>query len=858
MSFSRLLLFVFSAMAVAASAEQYPDYKGKPWVENMSRPVAFTHGLEGRHIALWASHGRYYDIGKATWKWQRPYTFCTTEDLYTQSVVNPFLIPLLENAGAVVFTPRERDWQKKETIVDNDYQGSGYSELKGKYNWTTLGEKGFAYHRGAYTDGENPFQAGTTRAIETTRKDKRASFAVWKPWFQDEGRRAVYVSYQTLPNSIDDAEYRVYHKGACTVMRVNQKMGGNTWVYLGTFDFCKGNSNLNCVVLTNRSANKGVVTADAVRFGGGMGNIERGGQTSGLPRYLEGARYSVQWAGAPYDVYSYSNGTNDYTDDINSRSQMLNWIGGGSVFMSADSGKNVPIELSLALHTDAGYSHDSIIGTLGICTTQLGKQDLLGLEGGRKYSEKLAGMVQQGIVSDLRHVAPQWQGRGVWDRNYSETRRPDVPSTIIEALAHQNFNDMKFAHDPHFKFILARSIYHSILNYLAEVHNYSAVVAPLQPTNFAVEVKGKYAQLSWLPATDTLYHSTTDKYIVYTAMGNAGFDNGTPTSKPQMRIELEPNVKYRFKVSAVNDGGESFNSEELVAVRRPNANKSILIVNGFTRLAGPQVVEQDSIHGFDLDADPGVSYGYCTNLSGRQLCFGDSTAGSEGPGALGFSGSELEGAIIAGNTFNYPAIHADALSQQKDCNISSASAEAVERGRIKLDSYQMADLILGCQRKDGYSLADRMTIPPTLQDRLQKYHNQGGNLLVSGAYIGLDMLSNSDRKFMEDVLGISRTDTVAAAETVKGLGTTFSIQNSLNPNQLAATRVSRLHHAPQSFSAMLYADGSPAAVASSSGKGRTFAMGFPFETIKTATVKHSIMNGIAQFLLQQTGKKQKE
>ena len=38
----------------------------------------------------------------------------------------------------------------------------------------------------------------------------------------------------------------------------------------------KGNSTDNRVVLTNYSKHKGVVTADAVRFGGGMGNILRG------------------------------------------------------------------------------------------------------------------------------------------------------------------------------------------------------------------------------------------------------------------------------------------------------------------------------------------------------------------------------------------------------------------------------------------------------------------------------------------------------------------------------------------------------------------------------------------------------
>ncbi|MEG1545885.1 MAG: xanthan lyase, partial [Bacteroides sp.] len=90
------------------------------------------------------------------------------------------------------------------------------------------------------------------------------------------------------------------------------------------------------VVLSNESSQEGVICADAVRFGGGMGNIARGitrqqSSTSGLPRYLEAARYSAQWAGMPYNIYSGKEGTNDYTDDINVRSRMTNYLSGNSV-----------------------------------------------------------------------------------------------------------------------------------------------------------------------------------------------------------------------------------------------------------------------------------------------------------------------------------------------------------------------------------------------------------------------------------------------------------------------------------------------------------------------------------------------
>lgn len=66
------------------------DYDGAPWVENASSQAAITKGLQGRHIALWASHGRYYDNKRGRWVWQRPNLFCTTEDLFTPTIVVPF------------------------------------------------------------------------------------------------------------------------------------------------------------------------------------------------------------------------------------------------------------------------------------------------------------------------------------------------------------------------------------------------------------------------------------------------------------------------------------------------------------------------------------------------------------------------------------------------------------------------------------------------------------------------------------------------------------------------------------------------------------------------------------------------
>ena len=138
-----------------------------PWVKNTSRPNEISRGLQDRHIAIWQSHGNYFKNDKNEWGWQRPRLFCTTEDMFTQSFVLPYVIPMLENAGAIVYTPRERDTQKNEIIVDNDTPNASlYLEMGGKkINWANAPVRGFAQKKTIYKDGENPFTDGTLSLI---------------------------------------------------------------------------------------------------------------------------------------------------------------------------------------------------------------------------------------------------------------------------------------------------------------------------------------------------------------------------------------------------------------------------------------------------------------------------------------------------------------------------------------------------------------------------------------------------------------------------------------------------------------------------------------------------------------------
>lgn len=829
------------------------EYEGAPWVMNDSRPYFVSHGLFDRHLSLWASHGRYYDGKKDRWKWQRPNLFGTTEDLFTQTIVIPYLIPMLENAGAVVFTPRERDWQKNEVIVDNG--GRGYVEDSGKETWKTAQEKGFAYHAGTYRDGENPFTQGTARAVKATKK-AGVSWASYQPNIPQGGKYAVYVSYQSLKNSVSDAQYIVMHKGQRTVFKVNQQMGGGTWVYLGTFDFDRGNNEFNRVVVTNSSSESGVVTTDAVRFGGGMGNIERGGSCSGMPRCLEGARYSAQWAGAPYSVYSSKNGSDDYGDDINVRSNMTNWLAGGSTYVPTLEGKKVPIELSLAVHSDAGYTtvNDSIIGSLAICTTSF-NDGRLNSGVSRMVSHDFADSLLTGLQRDISGKYRKWTRRYLWDRNYSETRKPEVPSAIIETMSHQNFADMRRGLDPNFRFTLARSLYKTILRFVNGNHSVPSVVQPLPVSNFRIERNSSGGlRLSWIAEKDEQEPTAVPtSYIVYTSEDGMGFDNGTVVYTSSFDFEAKKGVNYCFKVTALNRGGESFPSETLAAYLSKSAHaKDILVVDGFSRLSGPAVVDDYSRQGFDLGSDIGVSYGLTAGWNGRQQCFDKSRAGSEGEGSLGYCGDELAGRFIMGNNRDGSVCHVKDIAMSGAYNVVGCSLEALDNNLVKLDHYNLVDIAFGLQRNDGHSLVVYKTFSETLQSKLRSYAKSGGRILVSGAYVGSDMTQPHERSFMSDVLKttFTGTDTNAGNNMVDGLGLSFDIIRQINDRHFAATSVDRIAACDgRSFAAMRYQDGSTAGVAYDGTDYKSFVMGYPYECINNVRTRQQVMKGLLGFLL---------
>lgn len=837
-----------------------------PLTRSLSTPHEIKNGLQNRHIALWQSHGLYYAQTAHRWEWQRARMFGTVEDLFTQSFVLPYLTPMLENAGATILIPRERDTQIHEIIIDNDRStpGSEYKELDGEKAWSDGEKAGFGHIQATYTNGENPFTQGTYRQTVTQRKGKE-SLIEWIPEIPESGNYAVYASYQSFPNSTEQALYTIHHAGGETTIAVNQTMGGGTWIYLGNFKFTAHEQAHERIVLTNQSNKSGkIITADAIKIGGGMGNIARSplespypieAETSGYPRFTEAARYWLQWAGIPDSIYSKSAFRNDYQDDIYARPQWVNYL---------KEQTHIPIDMAFAFHSDAGTTpDDSIIGTLGIYMSK-SNDGIYTNRKSREIARDLTDMIQTQILSDVRKVYnPQWSRRGMWNQSYIEARIPDVPTMLLELLSHQNFADMRYGLDPRFRFLICRAIYKGMLRYICFQNKQEPIVQPLPPDRLYTElVETNKVRIGWKAVQDTLEESASPTaYILYSRKDSGGFDNGTLVKGEEIILPIETGIIHSYKVAAVNKGGISFPSEIVSVYRSPKGekDKTVLIVNGFDRISGPASFEStaDSLAGFLYAVDRGVPYLNDIAFIGDQFEFRRSaTWNSNDNNGHGDSYNNYAGQVIAGNTFDYPFIHGQAMAET-GYSFVSCSHKSLAEGVVKPDTYPIIDLILGKQRQP--------VITPVLQDTLRSYLAQGGNLLVSGTNLFSDSWGNAqDRTFVEEVLKGKLASRNASKEGI--VNSCASPYGYINGRYTFRTRPNPICYSIESVDGVLPADKLAHTILrypeNNIGAGivyerkyRTCSLGFPFEALQTPSERNRLMESILRFFsIQQQNK----
>ena len=861
---------------IPVDSSHFPREKPEKLLFFRPNDLIGRHGLRGRHIAIWPSHGLYYESKLDRWEWQRARLHTTVEDLLPASYVLPYLAPMLEKAGAITFIPRERDWQLHEVIVDTDInqKGSACWLNKTEYHFETIRDQGFGW-KDRYSGIDNPFQSGSyliarRKAGNTDSSPER--IALYTPDIPEKGFYAVYISYGTNSGASTQADYVIHSLNGADTIRVNQGMGAGTWIYLGHYFFGQGlDEGFGSVEVLKKEAD-GIVTLDAIKFGGGMGNIARGinrkDRPSGFPRFMEGARYYLQYAGMPDSiVWNLNNGQDDYKDDYQCRGEWVDYLMGNEAM---GTGLGIPVDLALAFHTDAGISSvDSLIGTLAIYDDKA--------EGGifpggrsRSVNRELADLVQSQIVEDIRQVVrPDWPRRGLWNKAYSEAYRPDVPSVLLELHSHQNLSDMVYGLDPRFRFLVSRSIYKAILKFLAYQESRDFVVQPLPVDHLAIEhLGGKRVRLSWQAVPDPLEPSAMpEAFRVQMREDDDGFRvYRTIRNTRHLDIELPSYGRvYSFTVEAENAGGRSFPGE-ILSVGIPEVNDgTVLIVNGFDRISGPDVVDLGAFAGVASWSDPGVAdredrwtvglpYEY-----DRQSPWLD----DDNPG-WGASHADLEKQVIPGNTFDFTQLHGRAL-MANGFAFTSISDEVFEDSLFTPKNICMIDVLFGEEKstrsfgsgKPAFSL-----FTPGMLRQLKQSANEGIPLFLSGAYIGSDM------HLLKDSLAIKaarewlhfawRSDHADRGGRIVGTAIPgifpqadfwYNSGQVSNPYSVESPDAIEAY-GDNAYTILRYENSQRSAAVAFAGKEhKTVVFGFPFESIVEERMRIECMKNLLSFLM---------
>jgi hypothetical protein len=327
---------------------------------------------------------------------------------------------------------------------------------------------------------------------------------------------------------------------------------------------------------------------------------------------------------------------------------------------------------------------------------------------------------------------------------------------------------------------------------------------------------------------------------------------------------LDAGVLYSFKVTALNAGGESFPSEILSVCRVAGDDDPVLVINGFDRVSGPMVVDMGEFSGFAAFLDQGVADRYDLNFIGEQYDFRSSSPwlDDDAPGH-GASWAEWETRVIAGNTFDYPAIHGAAI-RNAGRSFVSASDEAIMATQVDITQFNAVDLILGEEKRTGWpreSLPVRFeAFPAELRSALAHFQENGGDLFVSGAYVGADLVgataAEEDVNFAAETLKMMfRTDHATRS------GGVVSYEDDFYPRfasfEFNTQRRSEIYAAESpdavepadsvGITLLRYGSNNMSAAVGYQGDTDVIVFGFPFETILDAKARDDIMAAILEW-----------
>jgi len=536
--------------------DPYPDKPGATGTEaarifpGAGQPAG-TGALSGKTVWLSPGHGWQNTGTGLGFLTQRGTSNQLVEDFTTAETVDYYLLNYLINAGANVWSVRERDMNTTEIIVNNDDGAPAYTETGTWSNGTIAGYGG-------------TYRTNVASACKT-------ATAVFKPTVTTSGLYWVSIRYISGVNRATDVKYAVKHAGGTTKFTVNQEIHGDTWVYLGQFYFYAGGEYK--ITISNESADSTqAIIADAVRLGGGIGQTPdclNGGAASGRPRFEEAARMYARFQGHP-----------PCREDVTVRPIYTEWE------LSKGLANEINNAVFVSFHTNAGGG----TGTESYRYNGLGSSQPNITAG----STQLRDSIHRQLIADIRAGwRSTWTDRGVKTSNLGELRElHTIPGTLIELGFHDHTGDAAAMKEPEFRRLAARAVYKGILKFFKYRDGIPVTFLPEEPTLVAARnTEHAKIRISWAPpVSGGIYGDPATGYRVYVSENGRGFADAIDVTDTTFLFKARPNKTYFFKITAVNAGGESFASS-VVAAHTPRNSSSYkhkpvkyLLVDGFDRL----------------------------------------------------------------------------------------------------------------------------------------------------------------------------------------------------------------------------------------------------------------------------------
>jgi N-acetylmuramoyl-L-alanine amidase len=732
-----------------------------------------TGALTGKTVWLSPGHGWFVNSNSGgSFITQRGTTFQLVEDFITAESVDYYLQHYLTNAGAKVWSVRERDLNPREVIVDNDQGAPGYTET------------------GTWADGTIAGYGGTYRTAMAGLAV--TSTAVFSPQIDSSGLYWVSVRFIGGTNRATDVKYTITHAGGSTTYVVNQEVHSNTWIYLGQFYFFAGQQ--YSVTISNESAEDGqAIVADAVRWGGGRGqapDCTYGGTASGRPRFEESAAQYAAYQGYP-TCYG----------DPTVRPLYAEWE------MNKGTATEIANSIYVSLHTNGA-------GGRGTETFRYN-----GLGAGRPNitagSTELRGFIHNQVIADVRAGwQSTWADRGVKEENFAEFRLLNtMPGILLELAFHDQAADASALKAPEFRRLACRAIYKGIVKFFNNRDGSPLIFLPEEPTLVrARNTTNAQIELNWsAPVSGGIYGDPATGYRVYVSENGKGFDNGTSVSGTTYTFPGAQNKTYFFKVTATNDGGESFASS-VVAARTPSGNTPVpyLIVDGFDRLDSSSTILRTE------------------------------------SAALGNVRRMLLERI---NNYDYMVEHGNGLTS---CGIAfdGAQNEVVANGLINLADYYAVDWYVGEE-----STVDK-SLDASEKQRIATYLDAGGRLLLSGAELAYEMRSgapNADVPFVNNYLKTTYVGDDANTYAFAGTTSFFTGQTGTFSNGLVkyynVDFPDRLGAINGSEVVLTYSGGTAdGAGIGYKGSYNSLFFGFPVETILDDNTRNNLICASVNYL----------